>query len=118
MTAVSPRARGLEVAALVLVVALAAALGRTAWDDAGGWAVVLFGVPLGCAGAAVAAERAGGPVLAPVLVAVCGVVSLAWSLLTGLGIGLVFALPSALLLAAAVVTRVDRTRDRVGPLRA
>ncbi|WP_157937056.1 hypothetical protein [Geodermatophilus chilensis] len=42
-------------------------------------------------------------------------VSLAWSLLTGLGIGMVFVVPSSLLLVAAVVSWSHRTRRDSSP---
>ena len=77
---------------------------RLAWEDSGRFAFVLFGVPLLCAVLALVAERSSRSASAPVVTGVSGAVSLGWSLVTGLGIGLAFALPSLLLLAAAAVS--------------
>jgi hypothetical protein len=46
--------------------------------------------------------------LAPAVVAVLGVVSTGWSLLTGLGIGGGFLVPSLLLLGAAMLSWLHR----------
>ena len=113
----SPGARGLVVVSLVLLVGVAAWYGRAAWADSGAFALVLFGVPLACGVLALWAERASGTMLAPAVVALLGAVSVGWSLLTGLGLGLGFLLPSLLLLAAAMISWVDRGRDRPRPLR-
>ena len=60
---------------------------------------------------ALAVERATGTMVAPAFVAVLGAVCVGWSLITGLGIGLVFPVPSVLLLVAAAVSWGDRGRD-------
>jgi hypothetical protein len=95
--------------ALLSVVVFAAWYGRFAWEDSGAFALILFAVPLLCTLGALGVERAGGRTLAPAIVAVLGLVSLSWSLLTGLGIGVGFLLPSFLLLLAAAVSRTHRT---------
>jgi hypothetical protein len=102
-------ARGLILLALLSVAGFSVGYGRFAWEDSGAFAFVLFGVPLMCTVSALWVERADGALLAPAVVAVLGLVCLAWSLLTGLGIGLVFLLPSFLLLSAAAVSRTHRT---------
>lgn len=107
--------RTLIVVALVTLVVVTAWYGQRAWEDIGSFAVVLFGVPLLCAAAALWAELAGGSRVAPVLVAATGLVSVAWSVLTGLGIGLALLLPSLLLLVAAMISWVDR-RDAAAPM--
>ncbi|MGY1917272.1 hypothetical protein [Blastococcus sp. SYSU DS0973] len=112
MATQSPAARGLIGLALAGVAGLAAWSGRAAWEDSGAFALVLFGVPLACAALALLAESAGAPVLAPAVVAVLGAASVGWSLLTGLGLGPGLLLPSLLLLVAAMISRVDRRRDR------
>ncbi|MGY2085942.1 hypothetical protein [Blastococcus sp. SYSU DS0539] len=117
MATSSPGARGLIAVSLVGLAAFAAWSGRAAWADSGGFALVLFGVPLTCGLLALWAERASGTMLAPAVVALLGAVSVGWSLLTGLGLGLGFLLPSLLLLAAATISWVDRGRDRPRPLR-
>jgi hypothetical protein len=78
----------------------AAWYGRPAVEDSGAFALVLFGIPLLCATLALWAERTSATMPAPAVVAVLGLVSLAWAVVTGLGIGLVF-LPSAFLLLVA-----------------
>lgn len=115
MTA-SRGALGLIVVSLVGVVVLAAWYGRAAWQDSGSFAFVLFGIPLVCAVGALLAETASSTRLAPVVVAVLGVVALVWSLLTVGGIGLGFAPSSLLLLVAAMVSWTDR-RDPAAPMR-
>lgn len=85
----SPGPRGLVVVSLVAVVGVVAWYGR--------------------------AEQA--MVRAPAVVTGCAAVSVGWSLLTGLGIGGAFLLPWLLLLVAAMISWVDRGRDRAGPLR-
>ena len=117
MAATSPRARGLIAVSLVGVLAFAALQGRAAWEDSGGFAFVLFGIPLGCAAVALVAERPGGALLAPAVVAVAGVVSLAWSLLTAGGIGLGFAPSSMLLVVAALRSWADRREVEAASLR-
>ncbi|WP_346623455.1 hypothetical protein [Blastococcus montanus] len=76
---------------------------------------MLFGVPLACAALALWAENASVTAPAPAVVAVLGAVSVGWSLLTGPGLGLWFLLPSLLLLVAAMISWIDRGRDRVRP---
>ena len=105
---------GSIVVSLVWVIGFAAWYGQRVWEDSGSFALVLFGVPLLCAALALWAERAGTRA-APGVVAVLGVVSLAWSLLTGLGIGLGFLLPSLLLLVAAMISWVDRRHSATSP---
>ena len=103
--------------ALVMVVGLVAWSGPAGWEASGWWSVVLFGVPLTCAAGALVAERTGRGRLAPVLVGVCAAASLGWSLIAALGIGLGFLLPSLLLVAATVVSWVDRGTGMTAPLR-
>lgn len=116
MAAVSPGARGLIAVSIVGVGGLAAWYGRSAWEDSGAFAVLLFGIPLACAAAALWAETASATPRAPMAVALLGAVSVVWSLLTIGGLGLGLLLPSLLLLVAAVVSWTDRGRDRVRPL--
>lgn len=108
MASSSRGAQGLIAVALIGVLGLAAWYGRFAWADSGPFALVLFGIPLFSAALALWAERALATMLAPAVIAGVAVVSLAWSLVTGLGIGLGFLLPSLLLLVAAMVSAVDR----------
>ena len=118
MAAASGRAQGLVVGALLCVLGLAAWYGRTVWADSGPFALILFGAPMMCAAVALWAERTVGSMLAPAFVAALAVVSLSWSLLTALGIGLVFVVPSFLLLVAAMASRLHRTgRDPSASLR-
>ena len=109
MASPSRRAQGSIVVALLSVVGLAAWYGRTVWADSGSFVVVLFGIPSACTAIALWVERRSRTMLAPGILAALAVVCLAWSLLTGLGIGLVFSVPSSLLLIAAVVSWADRT---------
>jgi len=97
------------VAALLCVLGAAAWYGRTGWADSGPFVLVLFGIPLACAAVAPAVERRSRTVLAPAVVAALAVVSLAWALLTGLGVGLVLIPPSLLLLFAAMASWLHRT---------
>src|SRR3712207_4172309 len=97
-------ARALIVVSLLGLLGVTAWFWRLAWEDSGRFAFVLFGVPLLCAVLALAAERLGGTRLVPAVVGMLGAVALAWSLVTGLGIGLAFALPAFLLLTAAAVS--------------
>lgn len=108
MASISRGAQGLIVASLAGVIAVTAWYGRLAWEDSGSFALALFGVPLLCTACALWAERSMATRWAPAVVAPLGVVSLGWSLLTGLGIGLGFLLPSLLLLVAALVSWADR----------
>ena len=105
----SRRAQGLIVVALLSVVGLAAWYGRTVWADSGSFVLVLFGIPSACTVTALWAERRSRTMLAPGALAALAVVSLAWSLLTALGIGAVLVVPSVLLLCAAVVSWSHRT---------
>ena len=105
-------AQWLIAVALAAVLGLTAWYGRTAWEDSGSFAVALFGIPLACAAGALWAERVSRTMLGPAFVAVLAVVSIAWSLVTGLGIGGVFLLPSLLLLAAATSSWLHRRERR------
>jgi hypothetical protein len=112
------KAQGLIVVSLVAVIGVTAWYGRFALEDSGAFAVVLFGIPLACAAFALWAEHVIKTMLAPAVVAALGVVSLAWSLLTALGIGGAFLLPSLLLLLAATVSWIHRLgRDSFTSLR-
>jgi hypothetical protein len=106
---VAPALRVAAAAVTVLVAALAAA---PAWRDGGAFAVLLVGVPLLCAGAALAAGR-GRRGAVPVM-GTAAVIMLVWSLLTGLGVGGWFLAPSALLLAAAVASTRRRPASLAG----
>ena len=108
MVSSSRGAQGLIVVSLVGVVGVAASYAGAVWADSGAFFFVLFGIPIVCAALALVAERASGTTAASASVAVLGVLSLAWSLVTGLGIGLVLLVPSLLLLAAAMISWVDR----------
>ena len=102
---------------LVSVIGVAAWYGRSVWEDSGSFLFLLFGVPLACAALALVVEGAGRTRLASSVIAVLGLVSLAWSLLTGLGIGGALLLPSSLLLVAALISWVDRQgRNTPSPL--
>ena len=109
MVPASRGAPGLIAVALLCVLGLAAWYGPTVWADSGSFVVVLFGIPSACTAIALWVERRSRTMLAPGVLAALAVVCLAWSLLTGLGIGLVFSVPSSLLLIAAVVSWADRT---------
>ncbi|MDK3258044.1 hypothetical protein [Blastococcus capsensis] len=97
----SRAAQGLILVSLVGVVAVSGWYGRVAWEDSGSFAFVLFGVPALWAAVALWAERPAGTMVAPAVIAVLGLVSVGWSLVTGLGIGPLFVVPSFLLLLAA-----------------
>jgi hypothetical protein len=116
MAARSRGAQALIAVALVGVLGATVWFGRLAWEDSGSFALALFGLPLSCAAGALWAERAIPSRSASVLVAALGLVSLVWSVLTGLGIGGVFLLPSLLLLVAAMVSWVDRQRESAASL--
>jgi hypothetical protein len=109
-------------ASVVIAVALAMVVGLTAWSAAAGWeasgwwSAVLFGVPLACALGALVAERVGRGRLAPLVVGVLAAISLGWSLIAALGIGLGFLLPSLLLVVATGISAVDRATGTRGPL--
>ena len=112
----APRgAQGLIAVALLYVLGLAAWYGPTVWADSGSFAVVLFGTPAACAAVALAVERTSRTALAPAVVAALAMVSLAWALITALGIGLVLVAPSFLLLLAAVVSWLHRAGRRSAP---
>ncbi|MGY2067771.1 hypothetical protein [Blastococcus sp. SYSU DS0619] len=113
----SPVPRGLIVVSLVALVVLATWYGRAAWEDSGAFALVLFGIPLICAALALWVESGSTTRAASAVVALLGAVSVTWSLITGLGLGGSFLLPSLLLLVAATVSWVDRGPDRARPLR-
>ncbi|TFV60178.1 hypothetical protein E4P41_10765 [Geodermatophilus sp. DF01-2] len=118
MASSSRRAQGLIVVALLCVLGFAAWYGRWVWADSGSFFFVLFGIPMVCTAAALWAERTSRTMLAPAVVAALAVVSFSWSLLTALGIGLVFVVPSFLLLLAAMVSWLHRTgRDPSAPSR-
>ncbi|OMQ14373.1 hypothetical protein A7K94_0217105 [Modestobacter sp. VKM Ac-2676] len=117
MAVPSPGARWLLVLALVLLLGGTGWYARAAWADSGWFALALFGLPLLCTAGALWAQRAGGATTAPLLIALLGVVALGWSLITGLGIGLLFLVPALLLLVAAMVSWVDRRGDSPGRLR-
>jgi len=112
MAPVSPGARGLIAVSLAGVVGVAAWYGRAAWHDSGAFALLLFGIPLACAAAAMWTERTGTTRVAPALVGLLGAVSTVWSLLTAGGAGLGLLVPSLLLVVAALVSAVDRGRGR------
>ncbi|MCZ2828056.1 hypothetical protein O2W14_04310 [Modestobacter sp. VKM Ac-2986] len=116
MATPSRGATGLIVVALVMLVGFTAWVGPAGWQAGGWWSAVLFGVPLTCAAGALVAERGIRGRLAPVVVGALAVVSLGWSLLTGLGIGLGFLLPALLLVVATLVSGVDRATGTRGPL--
>lgn len=113
----SRRAQVLIVVALVGVVALAAWYGGEVWEDSGSFAFLLFGIPGGCTALALVVERATGTMVAPAVIAVLGLVSVGWSLITAGGIGLVFLVPSLLLLLAAGLSWSDRGRNASRPAR-
>ena len=115
MTTFSRGAFALIVVSLVVVSGITVWYGSYVWEDSGSFAFLLFGVPLACRALALAAERAGRTRLASGVVAVLGSASLAWSLVTGLGIGGAFLLPSCLLLVAAMVSWVDRRNPAAPP---
>lgn len=110
MPSTSRSAQRLIVAAFLCVVGLAAWYGRVVWADSGPFVLVLFGIPAACTAIALWAERTSRTMLAPGVLAVLAAVCLAWSSITALGIGLVFVVPSSLLLVAAVVSWSHRTR--------
>ena len=101
--------------ALAGVLVGSAPFGVEAWRDSGSFALVLFGVPALCALVALVVERSTTTMVAPAVVAVLGLVCTGWSLLTGLGIGLVFLVPAFLLLLAAFRSWGDRAAS--GPVR-
>ena len=118
MASCSRRAQGLIVVALLCVLGLAAWYGPTGWADSGSFILVLFGIPVVCTAVALWAERTSRTLLAPAVIAALALVSVSWSLLTAGGIGLVFVLPSFLLLLAAMVSWLHRMgRDPSASLR-
>lgn len=118
MASCSRRAQGLIVVALLCVLGLAAWYGPTGWADSGSVILVLFGIPVVCTAVALWAERTSRTLLAPAVIAALALVSVSWSLLTAGGIGLVFMLPSLLLLLAAMVSWLHKMgRDPSASLR-
>ena len=115
MAPASRRAQGLVLLALLCVLGVAAWYGRMVWADSGSFTVALFGTPAACAAVALAVERTSRTALAPVVVAVLAVVSLAWALLTALGPGVFLVVPSILLLLAAMASWLDRAERRSAP---
>ncbi|RZU31581.1 hypothetical protein [Blastococcus saxobsidens] len=107
--------QALVLLALLLVVVGTARYGLEVWQDSGSFVLALFGVPALCAVGALWAERAGRSLLATTVVAALGLLSLVWSLLTGLGLGLLFLPSSLLLLGAAAVSWTDRRRNTPRP---
>ncbi|UOY00863.1 hypothetical protein [Blastococcus sp. PRF04-17] len=110
MGVASRAAQGLIAVALAGLLGVTAWHWRLAWEDSGRFAFVLFGVPLACGVLALLAETVGRTAVASGVVGALAVMSLAWSLVTGLGIGLAFLLPSLLLLGAAAASWGDRRR--------
>lgn len=106
----SRRAQGLIVVALVFVLGLAVWYGRTVWEDSGSFAFALFGIPAACTILALWAERSSRTMLAPAVILALALIQLAWSLLTALGLGILFVAPAVLLLLAALVSWIDRSR--------
>ncbi|MCZ2812022.1 hypothetical protein O2W15_11315 [Modestobacter sp. VKM Ac-2979] len=116
----APYSRGSRVliaVSLVGVLGLAAWQGRMVWEDSGSFVFLLFGIPAVCAALALWVECANRTMLAPAIVAVLAVVSLVWSLITGLGVGWGLLVPSLLLLVAAMISGVDRRPVRSAPAR-
>ncbi|MGY1720720.1 hypothetical protein ACI8AG_16915 [Blastococcus sp. SYSU DS0552] len=111
MTAGSSGARMLISFSLGCLVAVTAWSWRMVWADSGAFAFLLFGVPLACAALALWVESATASRRAPAVLVVLAAVSVGWSLLNGLGIGLALLLPSLLLLAAAVASWTHRARS-------
>lgn len=110
-------AQGMIAVALLFVAGLAAAFGGFVWADSGSFVFALFGIPLACAGLALAAERLIRTIVAPVVVAGLGVVSLGWSLITAGSFGLGFALASLLMMGAASPSLSHRRGRRSVPSR-
>ena len=108
-------ATGLIVVALVLAAGIAARSGREFWSDSGPFSLALLGVPLVCAAGALVAERAGPGHRASAVVGVLAAVSLVWSLVLALAIGLLL-VPSLLLVAATLVSWADRRPDQTAPV--
>lgn len=84
--------------ATAVAIGTAIAFGPAAWRDSGGFAVVLVGVPVLCCLVALVADLADRRRAISTTFAAAGL--LIWSLITVVGLGLLF-LPAALLLAAA-----------------
>lgn len=106
--AASRGSQALILLALLPVVVGSAWYGHEVWRDSGSFVLLLFGAPALCAVGALWAERAGRSLLAPAVVAVLGLLSLGWSLLTALGLGLLLLPSSLLLIGAAAVSWTDR----------
>ena len=115
MATPSRGASGLIVVALVVGAGFAAWSGREFWADSGAFSLVLLGVPPACAAGALWAERAGRGRLVPVVVGGLAAVSLLWSLVLALAVG-VLLVPSLLLVAATLVSWADRRPDRTASL--
>lgn len=109
MASRSRAARRAIAVALLSVVGLAAWYGPAVWADSGSFAVVLFGVPLACTVCALWVECTGGTAPAAAVLSALAGVSLVWSLLTALGVGLLFLVPSLLLVVAAAASWTRRT---------
>ena len=114
--AASRGSQALILVAFLLVLVGTAWYGQDAWQDSGPFVLVLFGVPALCAAAALWAERAGRSMLAPGVVGALGLLSLVWTLITGLGLGLLFLPSSLLLLGAAAVSWNHRNRNAPRPV--
>jgi hypothetical protein len=101
-------AGALRFAAAIATAAVAAVVASPAWQDSGAFAIALVGVPLLCAAAVLAAPPGGRS--APVVAWGAAVVMLGWSLLTALGLGGNFLVPSVLMVATAVAATPGRSR--------
>lgn len=111
----SPAAVVLSAVSLLCVLALVVLVGEVAWADSGSFALVLFGIPVVSSAGVLWIEFATGGLWACAVSTALAAISLAWSLVTGLGLGLYLLLPSSLLVVAVAVSfghRLERSRSR------
>ncbi|MCA2212051.1 hypothetical protein [Jidongwangia harbinensis] len=98
--------RALRMLAFAAAVGIVVALLPFTVEDSGAAAIYLLGVPLVAATAALAADLTGHAV--GLTTTIAALVTLAWGLLLGLGIGMWFAIPAVILGCAAIATLSSR----------
>ncbi len=108
----------LTAVSLLCVLAVVVLFGGVAWEDSGSFAVVLFGIPVVATAGVLWVELATRGLGAWTVSAALAAISLTWSLITGLGLGLFLLLPSSLLVVAVAASlghRLEQIRSRASP---
>lgn len=111
----APVARWLRLVAVILTLVVAAVVAAPAWDDSGSFALVLVGIPVGCAAIVLMTSLVGRS--AALAAWVAGGVMMLWGLLTGLGLGAYFLVPAVLMIAAAAASTGEARRSTTGEAR-